>query len=147
MIDPPSDALRKKAPPSAQNLEAALKKAVVAVERAGQGYPERLAKDCARLKEMSVHFSKTQAKVAMDDIRFLAHDMKGQGGQFGYPLITAICDRLQTYLAPIEAPGPRTAEIACIYVDALLLVESKKMTGEGGEAGRLLLANLSKLTG
>ena len=147
IIDPPSLALREKAPPSAMNLEAALKRAMAAMEKVGQDYPQYLARDCARLREMTERFGLSLDKAAMDDIRFLAHDMKGQGGQFGYPLVTSICDSLQKYLAPIEAPGPRTAEIIGIHVDALLLVESTKMKGEGGEEGKLLLANLEKLTG
>ncbi|MBF0166709.1 MAG: Hpt domain-containing protein [Alphaproteobacteria bacterium] len=146
IIDPPSDTLKKKAPPSKVDLDAALKKAVAAVDKIGLEYPKFLARDCASLRQMTAEFKQTLAKPVMDNIRFLAHDMKGQGGQFGYPLVTAICDSLQKYLAPIEAPDVRTAEIVGIYVDAVLLVESRKMTGEGGEAGKVLLASLSKLS-
>ncbi|MBF0356937.1 MAG: hypothetical protein HQL43_17055 [Alphaproteobacteria bacterium] len=146
IIDPPSEALKKKAPLSKVDLDAALKKAVAAVDKIGLEYPKFLARDCANLKQMTAEFKQSLAKPVMDDIRFLAHDMKGQGGQFDYPLVTSICDSLQKYLAPIEAPAARTAEIVGIYVDAVLLVESSKLTGEGGEAGKVLLASLSKLS-
>lgn len=145
IIEPPSDRLMKKAPPVARSLDVALKKTERVVASIGLAYPERLARDCARLKELSLAFTATLSKETMEDIRFLAHDMKGQGGQFGYDLITAIGDILQKYIKEIGHPVPRTAEIVQVYVDTLLLVESRKMTGNGGEAGQLLLANLGKL--
>jgi hypothetical protein len=145
IIEPPSDNLRKKAPLVARSLQAALKETEKVVAQIGAAYPERLASDSARLKELSRLFRQSLTKESMEEVRFLAHDMKGQGGQFGYPLVTAICDSLQKYLQPIEAPGSRTAEVIDVHVDALLLVVSKKLTGEGGVAGDTLRASLAKI--
>ena len=144
-IDPPSDSLKKKAPPIARSLEQALKKTQEVVALAGKGYPQRLARDLARMRELSAQFSESPSVETMEELRFLAHDMKGQGGQFGYGLVTEICDYLQKYLKDADTPSMRTAEIVTVHVNALILVESRKMMGDGGKAGDVLIDSLAKL--
>ncbi|MBF0270090.1 MAG: Hpt domain-containing protein [Alphaproteobacteria bacterium] len=144
-IDPPSDSLKKKAPPIARSLEEALKKTQDVVALAGKDYPQRLARDLDRLRELSVQFTAVPSAETMEELRFLAHDMKGQGGQFGYGLVTEICDYLQKFLKDTPAPSMRTAEIVTVHVNALILVEGKKMMGDGGKAGDVLIDSLAKL--
>jgi len=73
----------------------------------------------------------------------VAHDLKGQGGSFGFPLVTKIghslCaltrDRLREYQA-------RHLELAKAHLDALELVLTKGIKGEGGKVGAELVAKL-----
>jgi chemotaxis protein histidine kinase CheA len=73
----------------------------------------------------------------------VAHDLKGQGSSFGFPLVTKIghslCaltrDRDRDYQA-------RDLELARSHLDALELVLSKGIKGEGGKVGAELIAKL-----
>lgn len=83
-------------------------------------------------------------EAAIRDFRRLAHDLKGEAGTFGYDLITDIADLFGDYLR--ETPtGRQTAEAVKSYVDTFQMVWSQRITGDGGEAGRQMIAGLSKL--
>ena len=73
----------------------------------------------------------------------VAHDLKGQGSSFGFPLVTKIghslCaltrDRARDYRA-------EHLELAKSHLDAIELVLSKGIKGEGGKVGSELVAKL-----
>src|SRR5687768_449769 len=73
----------------------------------------------------------------------VGHDLKGQGSSFGYPLITklghSLCaltrDRARDYDA-------RHLDLAKSHLDAMHLVLTKEIKGEGGKVGADLIAKL-----
>lgn len=73
----------------------------------------------------------------------VAHDLKGQGASFGYPLITklghSLCaltrDRALEYQA-------KHLDLARSHLDAIELVLSKNIRGDGGKVGGELIAKL-----
>lgn len=75
----------------------------------------------------------------------VGHDFKGQGTSFGYPLITKIghslCiltrDRALDYQA-------QHLELATLHIDAIELVLTKNIKGDGGQAGAALVAKLEQ---
>ena len=75
---------------------------------------------------------------ALAELYAIVHDMKGQGSTFGYPLVTeigqALCRLIKTHPAAIGAIETHLA--------ALDLVVNGRLAGDGGEAGRRLLAEL-----
>jgi HPt (histidine-containing phosphotransfer) domain-containing protein len=72
----------------------------------------------------------------------IAHDMKGQAATFGYPLVTAIGERLCRYIDthPKESDPARIAAM----VEAIAQVLTRRLEGDGGAAGRELLARLEE---
>jgi hypothetical protein len=74
-----------------------------------------------------------------------AHDMKGQGGSFGYPLVTRIADALCRYLG--HPPDPDTVDLAvcAIHVDALHVIIQNDIPGDGGKLGREVLAGIERV--
>jgi hypothetical protein len=68
-----------------------------------------------------------------------AHDIKGQGATFGYPLLSEIGQRLCRLL---EEAGPLDVERVAAHVTALAGVLAGRLTGDGGGAGREWLASL-----
>jgi chemotaxis protein histidine kinase CheA len=73
----------------------------------------------------------------------IGHDLKGQGSSFGFPLVTKIghslCaltrDRARRYES-------RHLDLAKAHLDALELILTKGIKGEGGKVGAELVARL-----
>lgn len=72
----------------------------------------------------------------------LAHSIKGGGGSFGYHLITTIATQADQILKHKENLTADDTELLINHAKALELVSIKKMSGNGGKAGRILLQGL-----
>lgn len=72
----------------------------------------------------------------------VAHDVKGQGGSFGYPLMTAIANQLCRFLEHLETGGAAELEAVKIHIDALRVVIGSRMQGDGGPIGANILRGL-----
>ena len=77
----------------------------------------------------------------------IAHNLKGQGASFGYPLITAVAESLLGFLGGLSEADARLMKIALAHVGAMRTVLDKDIRGEGGAAGSTLVARLQGLTG
>lgn len=72
-----------------------------------------------------------------------AHEMRGQGGIFGYPLITEFSKSL--FLSTnksIQAISDNEYELLKAHIDAIKVVIAERVEGDGGETGRALLTGL-----
>jgi HPt (histidine-containing phosphotransfer) domain-containing protein len=78
------------------------------------------------------------------ELRRLCHDIKGEAGSFGYPLLSDIADLFGNYLRETPSAQQRR-EVVKGYIDAFQVVWTHKIRGEGGEVGRQLLASLMQL--
>ena len=81
-----------------------------------------------------------------DEARDIAHNLKGQGESFGYPLITAIGQSLLGFLSDLGEADARGVKIALAHVTALRTVLDKDIRGAGGAAGAALVARLEGLS-
>ncbi|MGE5517354.1 MAG: peptide ABC transporter substrate-binding protein [Bacteroidota bacterium] len=71
----------------------------------------------------------------------IAHDIKGQGATFGYPLMSTLAQALCGLI--VGAPGDRTVLARLgVLVAAMTEVVSTRLSGDGGQRGRDLLASL-----
>ena len=75
-------------------------------------------------------------------MNLLAHELRGQGGTFGYPLITTFAKMLYDATSAGCAENDDTVEIVKAHIDAMRAVLREKVSGDGGETGRALLASL-----
>ena len=75
----------------------------------------------------------------------VAHEIKGQGGSFGYDLMTLIGNQLCHFVEELAEAGPSEVEVIGLHLDALKLVMAKQMRGDGGRAGQALLQGLEKV--
>lgn len=73
-----------------------------------------------------------------EEINLLAHELRGQGGTFGYPLISVFGKML--YDATGEGCGEddSAVEIVKAHIDTMRIVLRDKITGDGGPLGREL---------
>jgi HPt (histidine-containing phosphotransfer) domain-containing protein len=83
---------------------------------------------------------------AIEEIFQISHDVKGQGGSFGYPLLTAIGNELCRLIEKLGNDiGASEIEAIRIHIDAMKLVVSERMKGDGGKQGKTLLVGLQQM--
>ncbi|MBY0431428.1 MAG: phosphorelay protein [Rhodospirillales bacterium] len=80
----------------------------------------------------------------------ISHDVKGQGGSFGYNLMTIIGNQLCRFIEGSKATGTSEMEVIKLHIDAMRLVIGQRLEGDGGKIGdnlvRGLQAVVSKIT-
>ena len=77
-------------------------------------------------------------------IHRIAHELKGQGGTFGYPLISVVAKSLHECTRPKTAMGDSNVKILKAHGDAMQAVISARIQGDGGDVGRELLEGLKQ---
>lgn len=65
----------------------------------------------------------------------IVHDMRGQGGSFGYDLVTSICDSFCRILEKVENPKAKHLALIKLHIDTIQLILAKKIIGDGGKSG------------
>ena len=119
----------------AQEMIAALK----------EEYLDRVSRELALMEEAILaarRGSAKQRRAALVTLARLGHEIKGQAGTFGYDLITTIGSSLCDYIEQVKEPGPEHVTVLEIHADAMRVVVSDDIRGEGGETGRKLLAGI-----
>lgn len=129
------------------------KDAVPALEIAGIG-AEQLAQLQANYEESLLEQSQVLISVFQSlesdptdkeirkKARELTHTLKGGGKSFGYNLITIIAEVADEILKTESELTPDDMRVLENHTNAIVLVASKKITGNGGKAGRILLEGL-----
>ena len=72
-----------------------------------------------------------------------AHNIKGYAATFGYQLVTDIADSLCRLVRSIEDMTPEALALAETHLERLGTIIADEATGDGGEAGRAVLAELT----
>lgn len=128
----------------------ALKEAEIAIQVLGHKMYAQWAD--ADLDRMRQTFEKLRS-TSLDDpdgvrkMLRICWDMKGLGGTFGFPLITEITHILSNYLEHcLNHEGAKvSSQIVSAHIDALYVVLSQKVSGDGGALGRELISGLEKV--
>ena len=145
VITPP-DTLKKKVKtggPGAVNLDT-LERAEAVIADMTDNYVEWAAKDLAKIYQAldNLKAEKKDRKDALALIFQLSHDMKGQGGSFGYTLMTILGGTLCNFVEKLEDAGSVEIEVIQLHINAMALVIAKQMKGDGGKEGVQLLKGL-----
>lgn len=75
-------------------------------------------------------------------INTLALELRGQGGIFGYPLISQIGKSLYDISKESATITPQLLDLIDSHIDLVKVVINQKVAGDGGETGRQLLQSL-----
>ena len=75
------------------------------------------------------------------DISTKTHSLKGVGGGYGYDLVTTVAREVDDLLKA-ETLNKQVMSTIGHYLDALSLIAEKRISGDGGNAGRILLEAL-----
>jgi chemotaxis protein histidine kinase CheA len=127
---------------------ATLEKAEAMIANLQGDYLEWAAEDLANLGQALAHYTSHPEDVAAANAEVfrVAHDMKGQGGSFGYGLVTEVGDRLCRLLDSIKGhPTEAQAKALALHVEAMRIIFAQRMEGDGGSAGQALVAGLEQV--
>ncbi|MBT5240684.1 MAG: response regulator [Rhodospirillaceae bacterium] len=78
------------------------------------------------------------------EVNRIAHELRGQGGTFGYPLITLIAKSLYETTEYPCREDDANLKICVAHIDTLRAVIREKIEGDGGAIGRQLLSSLNQ---
>lgn len=125
----------------------ALEAAEKALNKMSEDYPDWVSGLIVKLQEQHGRCVDTPDKrhEFFEEINHIAHDMKGQGGTFGYPLITDFADSL--YGFTVKKPGDisdNQIELVKSHVDSMRAVIRGRVSGDGGEIGAELAKSLEE---
>lgn len=123
-----------------------LAKAQAALEEMAEDYPDwvmRLIKELTEQHRRCVD-TPERRRAFFEQIHAIAHDMKGQGGTFGYPLVSAFAESLYDFTHGRASLTDNHVEIIKAHVDGIRVVITQRISGDGGEAGQALLAGLQE---
>lgn len=81
--------------------------------------------------------------VSYKPIQEIAHEMKGQGGTFGYPLVSIFGDSLYDFTGPNAGITDNHVRIIKAHVDAMKATINGRIQGDGGQIGTELKAMLA----
>lgn len=85
-----------------------------------------------------------ERRVPFNRINLIAHELRGQGTTFGYPLISAIAKHVFEATAHNFDRSDASLQLIRAHAKGLKQVVRDGLTGDGGEAGRALLDALAE---
>lgn len=145
IINPPN-LLKAKVGGDLSHDEALVKRAEDALEELSEDYAEWLERDLADLSRLldEVKGDPEAAGPGLEEMARRAHDVKGQAGTFGYPLITALAESLCNLLSRLDGLNTSCLEVMTTHVEAMEVVRRDGIRGEGGAPGRELVVGVRK---
>lgn len=116
------------------------------LEKMAEDYPDWVINLLRTLQEKHSRCVDTpeDRKDLFVEINSIAHDMKGQGGTFGYPLMTHFADSLYSVTDGRGSYTDNQVELVKSHLDAMRAVIKSRLKGDGGDIGVELTTTLDK---
>jgi CheY-like chemotaxis protein len=124
-----------------EEAEQQLERAALDFTTWAQDYLAKLSDLCARALEADVEGGRG---MHFQEINLLALELRGQGGTFGYPLISTFGKMLYDATGEGCREDDNAVGIVKAHIDAMRAVLREKISGDGGKIGRALLGSLKK---
>lgn len=114
-----------------------LAKAESAISEMSDDYPNWAIEDVNQLGKLveQTELGVGNGKQIMGEAFKLAHDMRGQGGSFGYPLMTRIAGSFCRFVENLEEIDQGAVDICAAHVKSMRAVLQNKVKGNGGPIG------------
>jgi len=100
------------------------------------------------LRKLQQHFDAAMSQSgdervhSMKEVFGVLHNMKGQGGSFGFPLITTISNMLCRFMETRATFEQGEMETVLVCINAIRLVVAERLSGDGGTKGEKLIKGL-----
>ncbi len=125
----------------------AIEKAEEAIASMADSYLDTVADDLRKIDEA---FKKLEAatgdrKEELMGVFQTALVLKGQGGSFGYDLMTTIGNELCRLIEKLDKAGPKEVEAIKLHIDSMKLVIGNDIKGDGGDTGEKMLTGLQQV--
>ncbi len=146
VIKPPDtlSAKVKKGGPGAVDL-AAIERAESVIANMADSYLDWVEDDLVRITKAQEELkaNREEPEGRLDKVFQIAHDMKGQGGSFGYDLMTILGNDLCRFIESKKSVSNVDIEVIDLYINTMQIVISKRMSGDGGAEGNKVLTGLA----
>ena len=121
-----------------------MEKAMAVLDDMAEDYPDWVAGLIQQLADVHRRCVDTpeQRFQHFEQLHAIAHDMRGQGGTFGYPLMSNFADGLYDFTGVSAATSDKNVEIIKAHIDAMRLVIKDRISGDGGDIGSQLKLGL-----
>lgn len=80
-----------------------------------------------------------------EDMHAIAHNIKGMGSSFDFPLMTEIGTSLCRYLRSRKNGTPLAASLIEAHAKAMNVILANDIRGDGGDRGQALTARLNEI--
>ena len=116
----------------------ALRKAQAAIDEMAQDYPDWAMGQVDQLAERhkKAVFSETARSEHYKEIHRIAHDMKGQGGTFGYPIVSTVAESLYRTTGENAKFTDSEVEIVKAHIDSIRVVLQNREKDPDSQTGQ-----------
>ncbi len=123
-----------------------MEQAVALLDEMAEDYPDWVSGLIQRLADFHRRCVDTpeQRFQHFEQLHAIAHDMRGQGGTFGYPLMSSFADGLYDFTGKDTATSDKNIEIIKAHIDAMRVIIKDRISGDGGEIGEQLTLGLAE---
>lgn len=123
--------------------KAAIARAESVIESFKASYDERVASE---LEDIHALFTEMKLTKRYDLRRILiaAHEVRGEAGTYGYPLLSSVARSLCELLPRIENPTTVQLEVVDAHIKAMRTIVAHKIMDDGGELGKEVVGGLIK---
>lgn len=135
--------------PSLSNINAdTIRRAEEAVGKLADQYRGWVRGDIEKLRECldAAKAAGSARDDAYKQVRAIAHDMRGQGTTFGYPLVTRVAKSISQTLKALPAGGDADA-ILLAHIDAVEAIVEHDPADAAGAQGSEIIATLEAAIG
>ncbi len=126
----------------------ALERAMDEMKKAEEDYPDWVMKTLTELgdhhKGLVANDDPVERRKLFKQIGNIAFELKGQGGTFGYPLISIFGKSLNEFTIGEVVIGDSQIEIVKSHIDVMRAVIKDRVAGDGGKIGKALVESLQQ---
>ena len=121
-----------------------LKGAGLRIESLTADFTKYLKEEIDKLSKSVSEAERDAAKrdAIVDTVNTIFNDLRGNGGTYGYPLVTQVGDSACRFIKDIAQWGAPQLAILRAHTDAMRAIMAANITGDGGPMGHQLLAGL-----
>jgi hypothetical protein len=132
------------------NTEAeALNSAEAAMTALAGKFDANVQQDLARARGRAAEarYGGADRTSCLEEIFGIVHNIKGQGGSFGYQLLTRVAGSLCDFLRDSSHQDDKSMGVVEGHLSSLQFILDHKVKGSGGELGDKLMAKLAAMKG
>ena len=127
---------------------ATLDRAEAAIANLADQYLDWVVQDLDRIGKAYEEYKSAEAEAVPEKLEAIfqvSHDIKGQGGSFGYDMMTSVGNQLCRLIEHVDATNPKLSDAIGVHIETMKLVIAQQIKGNGGKVGEQMLTGLEQI--